>query len=51
MWFGTSQYTFGRSNEMFLKRRRLKAGGIAALKKGGNPMELMRETKVRIFAA
>jgi hypothetical protein len=33
-----------------LKRRRLKAGGIVALKKGGNPMELMREIKVRIFA-
>jgi type I restriction enzyme R subunit len=28
-----------------------KAGGIAALKKGGDPAELMRETKVRMFAA
>jgi type I restriction enzyme R subunit len=28
-----------------------KAGGIAALRKGGNPSELMRETKVRMFAA
>jgi type I restriction enzyme R subunit len=28
-----------------------KAGGIPALKKGGNPKELMLETKRRIFAA
>jgi type I restriction enzyme R subunit len=28
-----------------------KAGRLSALKKGGNPAELMRETKVRIFTA
>ena len=28
-----------------------KAGGIAGLKTGGNPAELLKETKARMFAA
>jgi type I restriction enzyme R subunit len=36
---------------IFEARAVKKAGGIAALKNGGNPAELMRETKVRMFAA
>jgi type I restriction enzyme R subunit len=39
------------SNEIFNVQAVKQAGGISALKKGGNAAELVQQTKLRMFAA